>query len=299
MPASSSHLTGNLSPADWAEPVQPGDHYADYCQWPYDPPVPVAGRLRQVSLLWHALRTSGADPSLEACFRALRDRLGAFRTVYGIKLRDGRLSYEFYFYDYGRLDRDLSIPRVLEALSPHVRCSLPSLESRPYFMFSIDLDEAIVTGRQPLEEIDIYVGNPGSSVSSGICYAQRAEGLELKNFYFFFDARTEQEHIARKVETSIHLDAGSDLSAILWPELRDCGVIVVANKRLHDGIYFSRIRASQLRQFFHRTGWPAPFTALMDADWRRFDHLLFDVGIDYAVEDGAIRVLKSAIYGLL
>ena len=285
--------------ASWAEAVAPGDHYADYCQWPYDPPAPVGGKLRQVSLLWYALQVSGADPRLAEACRELRRRVGHFRTVYGVKLEGGRLSFEFYFYDYNRLERDLSIPRVLAALSPFVRCDLPDVERRPYFMFSLDLDDDIVAGRAPLREIDIYIGNPGSTVSSGICYAHRAEGLELKNFYFFFDARGEEEAIADKVAASVHLDAGRDLTDILWPELTDCGVIVVANKRRHDGVYFSRIRARQLQLFFHRTGWPPALTGLFDAEIGRFDHLLYDVGVDYTVENGRVVVLKSAFYGLL
>ncbi len=283
----------------WMEPTQPGDHYADYCQWPYDPPAPTFGKLRQSSLLWASLEAAGAHENLVAACHELRCVLGPFRTVYGVKLQGSRLSFEFYFYDYARLDRDLSIPKVLAALSPYVQCDLPPVEQRPYFMFSLDLDDAIVTGRAALAEIDVYLGNPGSTVSSGICYAHHAGGLDLKNFYFFFDARSEQRHIADKVAASVHLDASFDLDQILWPEMVDCGVIVVANKRRHDGIYFSRIRSTQLGQFFERAGWPAKLRGLYAQDARRFDHLLFDIGIDYAVEDGRAVILKSAFYGLL
>lgn len=284
---------------DWMEPTQPGDHYADYCQWPYDPPAPTFGKLRQSSLLWAALNAAGAHENLVAACHELRRVLGPFRTVYGVKLQGGKLSFEFYFYDYARLDRELSIPRVLAALSPYVKCDLPPVEHRPYFMFSLDLDNAITTGQTPLSEIDVYIGNPGSSVSSGICYAHRAAGLELKNFYFFFDAQSEQRHIADKVATSAHLDAPFDLTEILWPEMVDCGVIVVANKRRHDGIYFSRIGSTQLGQFFERAGWPAELRDAYGQNARRFDHLLFDIGIDYAVESGRVVILKSAFYGLL
>ena len=283
----------------WMEPTQPGDHYADYCQWPYDPPAPTFGKLRQSSLLWAALDAAGAHENLYAACRELRRVLGPFRTVYGVKLQGGILSFEFYFYDYARLDRELSIPKVLAALSPYVRCDLPPVQHRPYFMFSLDLDDQIVTGQSPLREIDVYVGNPGSSVSSGICYAHRDAGLELKNFYFFFDAHAEQRHIADKVAASAHLDAPFDLDQILWPEMVDCGVIVVANKRRHDGIYFSRISSTQLGQFFARARWPAAVRGLYAQNARRFDHLLFDIGIDYAVENGRVVILKSAFYGLL
>src|SRR5690606_28678134 len=134
---------------------------------------------------------------------------------------------------------------------------------------------------------------------SGICYAHRADGLELKNFYFFFDARSEQRHLTDKVAASAHLDASFDLDQILWPEMAECAGIIVANKRRHDGIYFSRIRSTQLGQFFERARWPAAIRDLHAENARRFDHLLFDIGIDYAVENGRAVILKSAFYGLL
>lgn len=277
----------------------PGDVYADYCQWPYNPPAPTGGKLRQSSMLWASLEAAGAHPNLAAACRQLRRVVGSFRTVFGVKLQDGRLSFEFYFYDYARVQRALSIPRVLAALRPYVSCSLQPAEDLPYFMFSLDLDHAIVTGGAVLDEIDIYIGNPGSTVSSGICYAQRASGIELKNLYFFFDAQAERGHVVDKVLSSAHIDASFDPGGILWPELVDCGVIVVANKRRHDGIYFSRIRAEQLAVFFEKAGWPRGLVELYRLHQDRFRHLLFDVGLDYSVENGRAVFLKSAFYGLL
>jgi hypothetical protein len=46
-------MTG-LDPAR-LELSAPGDRYADYCLWDYEPVGPTAGRLRQASLLWHSL----------------------------------------------------------------------------------------------------------------------------------------------------------------------------------------------------------------------------------------------------
>jgi len=75
----------------WMEPTQPGDHYADYCQWPYDPLAPTGGKLRQASLLWASLQAAGAHPYVTAACRQLRTVLGPFRAVYGVKLQDGRV----------------------------------------------------------------------------------------------------------------------------------------------------------------------------------------------------------------
>lgn len=284
------------SHVEWA---QAGDRAADYCLWDYPPLAPMQGRLRQSTLLFHALGAVGADQRVADAARLLRTSLGPFRTVWGIKQSQGRFSTEFYFYDYERLGRDLSISRVLQALSPIVACDVVPPELRPYFMASLELNDAVVAARR-LDEVDVYFGSPGASVSAGICYALDAQGLALKNFYFFFDAHREREDIVAKIACSAHLDLpGLRLEEILWPELVDCRVIVVANKRSGEGIYFSRVRIDQLVFFLERMNYPEPVVAPIAAHRRLFDHLLFDVGFDYVMRDGRIVITKSAFYGIV
>lgn len=282
------------------ERVGPGEQFADYCLWPYEPVTPPAGKLRSAALLWESLRQTGASPRIAECCERLRTGLGPFRTVWGVKKFEDRYSYEFYFYDYERLGREVSVARVLAALSPLVTSRLQYPDGRPYFMFSLDLDNAMFDTGGSLDEISVYIGNPGSSVSSGICYNLSARGLRLDNFYFFFDAVRERDDIEAKVACSAHMDLPAvRLDEILWPELRDCGVIVVANKRLNDGVYFSRIGVDQLITFLRRTHYPADLVAFVEQNRADLDHMLYDVGIDYRRTHNGLQVVKSAFYGLL
>ena len=295
-------MTDIATPVDAArlEPSGPHDRYADYCLWDYPPVTPPAGKLRCANLLWRAIEATGGGANLKAACVALRDQLGPFRTVFGVKNIAGRLSFEFYFYDYARLEREVSITRVLEILSPFVDCPLNYSEGRPYFMFSIDLDDDVTSRRRPLDTVNVYIGNPGSSVSSGICYELSGTGLRLANFYFFFDAHKEMADITAKLSCSAHHDLrGLPVQGILRPELVDCGVIVVANKKFHDGIYFSRIKIDQLIGFLKKEHFPAGLVNFADQHRNGLDHMLYDVGIDYVVEGGTVKVLKSAFYGLL
>ena len=295
-------MTGTVTQLDDAslERTSPQDRYADYCLWDYPPPAPPAGKLRCANLLWRAIDASGQGRHLRAACEALRQHLGPFRTVFGVKKVADRLSFEFYFYDYARLERDVSISRVLDVLAPFVACPLTYSERRPYFMFSIDLDDKVTSRQQPLEVINVYIGNPGSSVSSGICYELSNSGLRLANFYFFFDARREMSEIVAKMSCSAHHDLrGLPVNGILRPELLDCQVIVVANKKFHDGIYFSRIKVDPLISFLKREQFPVDLVNFAQQHRDDLDHMLYDVGIDYVVEDGAVKVLKSAFYGLL
>jgi hypothetical protein len=282
------------------ERTTPHDRYADYCLWDYQPIAPPAGKLRSSNLLWRAIEAAGGGPHLTAACMALREALGPFRTVFGVKKVGDRLSFEFYFYDYARLEREVSITRVLEILAPSVSCPVQPLEGRPYFMFSIDLDEEVASGRRPLDVVNVYIGNPGSSVSSGICYEQSAAGLRLANFYFFFDARTEMDDIVAKIGCSAHHDLrGFPLPVVLRPDLLDCRVIVVANKKFNDGVYFSRIAVDPLIGFLEQEEFPAELVSFARRYRNELDHMLYDVGLDYVFEGGVVKFTKSAFYGLL
>lgn len=275
-----------------------GDRYTDFCLWDYPPAAPTEGKLRSVNLLYHSFAVAGCAGPLRALCEAVRAGIGPFKTVWGVKLQEGRLSWELYFYDYRRQGREVSIPLVLAALHPFAPCDLRYPESRPYFMFSIDLDADLALGRRATDRLDVYIGNPGSSVSSGICYALTALGLTLSNFYFFFDARREREDILGKVLQSAHIDPqGFDPAQVLWPELLPCTTLVVANKRHSDGVYFTRVGVDTLHGFLRRFGFPAALGDFVAAERGRLDHLRFDVAFDYRMRDGRLELLKGSYYG--
>lgn len=285
--------------ADVLEWAAPDDRHVDYCLWEYAPLQPVAGKLRSASLLWHSFAALGAPPELRAMVETLRADLGPARIVWGVKQAGRRYFWELYFYDYDRLERSVPIERVTAALEPFVTTQLGLSGGRPYFMFSIELSAELAASRR-LNEISVYLGNPGSSVSSGLCYALTEDGLRFTNLYQFFDARAQRDEVIAKVAASARLDLpGLSIDAILWPELCDCGVIVVANKQHNDAVYFSRIRIGQLQFFLERLDYPADLRKFVADNASRLDHLLFDVGIDYTMVEGQIVIHKSAYYGFV
>jgi hypothetical protein len=275
------------------------DRLFDFCLWEYPPHARVEGKLRSINLLNRSFAAHPQQASFAALIAALRAGLGESRTVWGIKHSPAGLAWEFYFYDYARLTRERSAGKVLEIIRPWAPCGIAVSDLIPYFMFSIDFDPAALAQARPLNDIQVYIGNAGSTVSSGICYEFTRERALLKNFYFFFNARTEMEAIIDKLATSAYLALpGLGPEAILWPELRRCETIVVANKRSHDGVYFCRINVDQLLFFLKRLEYPQAQVEFVENHRARLDHLLYDVGIDYRVEDGQLKILKSAYYGV-
>jgi hypothetical protein len=283
------------------EKSKPGDAAHDYCLWPYDRPADIAsGGFRSSALLYKTFDIAGlGQEALDYC-AAVQKRWGKFQTVWGVKWADGKFSWEFYFYDYARDSRALGIADYLDATSDVINCDLTPDDTLPYFMFSVEIDAEILQGK-PLEQIDIYMGNPGSAVSSGICYGLTADRLEMRNFYFFFDAASDRTAIEDKITESIHMPYKKiDINHLLWPEMAGVETIVVSNKRFNDGIYFSRIRAHQLQHFLQRLEYPAALCAFIKNHGEKFNHHLFDVGWDYNVDQtGSVIPLKGSFYGLL
>ena len=283
------------------EHAAPEDRYADYCLWDYPPVTPPAGKLRCANLLWRAIDASGGGPHLKAACMALREKLGPFRTVFGVKKIAGRLSYEFYFYDYARLERDVSITRILKSCRPSWTCPLQLL-GRPALLYVLD------RSRRGHHQPDGGRSTPSTSMSaipavpSLRAFATSFRRPACVSLIFIFSSMPARKwtRSPRKWPVPSHHDLrGLPISAILRPELLDCEVVVVANKKFNDGIYFSQIKIDPLIEFLERESFPAELVAFAKEHRNGLDHMLYDVGIDYAVEGGAVKVLKTAFYGLL
>lgn len=294
-----SIMAGAMTP-ELTERRRPSDPARDYCQWDFDMPVaPVPGALRTSALLYQSFEVAGVTEKMRPVMQAIQKRWGRFSTVWGVKYADGKFSWEFYFYDYARDERTHGISDFLAATNGHITCPVPARDALPYFMFSVELTADTLDGA-PLDQIDIYMGNPGSNVSSGICYGLRQSGLEMRNFYFFFDAAQERQSIRDKITESVHFPYHDvNMGDLLWPEMSGVKTIVVANKRFRDSIYFSRIRAGQMHHFVERLGFPAGICDHLRDNLTLFDHHLFDVGWDFDYDGGEIRPTKGSFYGLL
>jgi len=274
------------------------DLFFDFCLWEYNPVVPYENKFRSVNLLFHSFDVIGVHGRIFDLVQAIREGMGVSRTVWGVKQLGDDIRWEFYFYDYRRRERERSITKLLDIIRPFIRCEIKANENHHYFMFSIDIDDDLISKPRDLEEIHMYIGNPGSTVSSGICYSLTSRGTRLENFYFFFDAKKEMDEIIAKVVCSSYVDSTEiGIDRILWPELKNCKVIVVANKQSNDAVYFSGIDVDQLIFFLKRMNYPGELISFVEENRSKLDHLQYDVGFDYRMEGKSLNILKSGYYG--
>ena len=275
------------------------DLFYDFCLWEYRPLTSPENKLRSSNLLFHSFEFTGLSDRVFDLIQPIRQGFGISRTVWGVKKLGNDIRWEFYFYDYRRRERERSITKLLDRINPLVPCPVKANENLHYFMFSIDIDDPLISGARDLDEIHMYIGNPGSAVSSGVCYSLTSREMKLENFYFFFDAVKQQKEIVMKIMNSAHLDTSVvGMDHILWPEMRNCGVIVVANKQGNDAVYFSRINVNQLIFFLEKMSYPEALVSFVQENRQRLDHLLYDVGFDYRMEGENLVILKSGYYGI-
>ncbi len=276
------------------------DLFYNYCLWEYRPLVPWENKFRSVNLLFHSFEMAGVDERMFALVQAIRREIGMSMTVWGLKHFQGKIGWEFYFYDYRRRQRERSMSKVLKALEPFIGgCNVRVNENHHYFMFSIDINNDLVSGSRSLDEIHMYIGNPGSTVSSGICYSLTGDKARLENFYFFFDPQRQRDEVIAKICCSAQVGAAFiDIDRILWPELRECKTICLANKQQSDCIYFSGINVDQLIFFLKALQYPGELCAFVEENRSRLDHLQYDVGFDYRMEGDLLIIEKSGYYGI-
>jgi len=280
------------------ETVEPEDQFFDYCLWNYAPVAEPQNKFRSVNLLFNSFAIANiGEQAIHLCHQ-IRSGLGMAKTVWGVKQSNGKLSWEFYFYDYHRVNRTNSIEKLLDVIKPNIQSPLHIDPQIPYFMFSIDIDSDLLNQRRELDEINVYIGNLSNGISSGICYSLTEHHLSLSNLYDFFDRHDHWQEIIYKTTYSAHLELPFVVNEdLLWPELLGCKTIVVANKKNNDGLYFSRIKIDALIHFLERCSFPKSLIEFARINRNQLDHLLFDVGFDYIMEDKKIKILKSAYYG--
>ena len=267
------------------------DRFHDYVLLEYEPVTSPVGRLRSLNVLVESFALAGLETEGVRVLEGVRDALGPFRTVWGIKWHhaERRLGWELYFYDFERAHADLSIDHLTEVLAPWVVIGGREPRPLPWHMFSVELGAEQLRREQPAA-LDIYVDMRS--------YKCSADGLRFENVYTFHHAKTEVDEVLHRLRTCLHLDPERDrLADWLPPHLFDCRKICVANKRAADALYFSRVRTSALQRFLGDHDWPAALRGYIDARADGFAHLLWDVGVDFQATEHGAAALKTGIYG--
>jgi hypothetical protein len=275
---------------------KPSDPARDFCQWPYPrPQSPVIGAWRQEKILFDFLQHINSHGGLTETLRRIQMVNGRFNTVWGLKSDGKKYSLELYFYDYARRLRRCDPEEVLRAAQVKTLPGLFPDKRIDYFMWSIELD---LFSDDPADELDIYCNGSGGTVSGGICYALSQNQLELKNLYFFFHSRPDRQEILEQLSAQPYGVALTDYPERLLPGALCEDIYVVALKRRHASIYFSRAPLQSCVKAMQDWSLLTDLACYLELHVTKYEHHLFDIGFDYGIENEAVNVSRMAIFGI-
>lgn len=273
----------------------------NYCLWPYEPLHALTSQSRSpLALLLHSFEVAGVAAIGRSVVESLLCILGPAKTVFGIKSIHGNPCWEFYFYDYECRDRSLPSARVLELFADLFGCRVALAEDIPYFMFSVELTLSQLLSRQPLEGINLYLGNPGGTLFGGKSYLVTPQNPEpvFQNVYHFYNPGVDQADMFQHLQSSYHLARlDADPASPLRRPYAYCETTCFAHKRSADGVYFAGIGIAPLIEFLSDFGQLGYMLEYLKSRASQFDHLLFDVGFDCALVGGNLTLPKVSLYG--
>ncbi|MBX3125333.1 MAG: hypothetical protein KF718_01380 [Polyangiaceae bacterium] len=280
-------------------PAAEADRHFDYCLEPYRPRRPWSGKLRAENLLWHSLLVARQRATWRALLEAVQRHVGKDLTVWGVKWDGERLWWELYFYDPRKESARATIASLTEALAPWLRLGPRVPETVPYMMFSFDLSAAASASGE-VTALNLYL--TGEQAHAGRSYRVTDAGAELENTYRFMEPKRNIDEVLPLIEASVFVDysARERLKDVLFPVLFACKKVCISKKRDRDAIYFSGIAVDQLLWFLRRFAYPVPLVSFVERHQEQFEHLFFDVGIDYRTDaSGRIVYPKTSYYGTL
>ena len=276
----------------------------EYYDYGYDPYIPITSGRKKFSsdvLLRNSLLQSVYQKSFLSIVKEIRDAIGPWKTVWGVKLDGSIVTWELYFYSYRNKDwrRTLtSLSRVLRLYFKIPAFVEMSLECQPYFMFSVDLSDDIFRSKK-IDSVHLYMyGRLG--MPQGNSYFCDHEGMHFENHYNFFRMPQEIRQFIHQVKYSVVLgqDSVSFLKHGLVRQLMPCYRICVAHKKDKEGIYFSRVNVVQLLYFLEHFSYPGHIVDFIRYHKEKLGHLLYDVAFDCTLGPQGPIFGKSSYYGV-
>jgi hypothetical protein len=268
----------------------------DFCLREYSSSTHTLGKFRSINLFNQSLSDLDAQyaDAISQLITAIKATIGINKTVWRVKNIDNVLEWEFYFYNYGKKDKELTITNVLKFLENFFIVDIEVDENLDYFVFSIDISKNVLSKKE-LDCINLYTEDP--STQSGKSYLVNKSNITLENNYFFYEGNDMSSAIDRLKTSSTILDFNQiKLDDVIWPEL-DCKIMWIANKQKSDSLYYAGINVHQFLFFLEKLNYPDMIVSFVKNNIHLLDHLKYDVGIDFNMKNGKLNVVKSSYFG--
>ena len=273
------------------------DKYFDYTLHPYTPLSATKNKLKSINLLINSFEYMRCKNSLFGLVTDIQKKIGFDKTIFGIKKMNDEIFWEFYFYNYNKIDPLVTMSNIKKILHPYFIINSCPAEDINYFMFSIDIKKGVVDSGKA-GNFHVYLSDYEKR-AAGVCYLLKNNKLKLENYYMFYNPKLEKEEILKNIKSLLSINFNRvNLNKILKPEFLSCKKICIAKKKFCNGIYFSGLNIKQFLVFLKLFKYPESMVNFVEKNKSKLNHLMYDIGFDFLVRNQKVFIKKSSYYGI-
>ena len=232
------------------EYVEKNDTFFDAHLNAYKPEGNPVGKLRVSNLLTNSFTVANVADSYYDLKDTIGSHMGLNETIWGIKKNGNDFGWEFYFSDQGGKKPEVNVTHIAPVVKDYFDLNAVVDEDRNYPMFSFDVCDDFFR-KKKVDTIHLYIDCHTCVIASLLSYALSGSDVQLENVYFMYDARSQLDLLYWNKDSAMITLKKIDPQEILFPELMDCELIILAKKPEADGIYFSGLNVNDLLFFLN------------------------------------------------
>jgi hypothetical protein len=275
-------------------------HNYDYIYEPYN--ITLKHHYKPSSLIFENFCNINNNNKMLSHCKKIQDYFGINRTVYGIKKVGNEYSFEFYYY-YPNKYQNNSFDNILKFNNIPIS-KIP--EDSYLTAFSLDTNCA-------LKSVNVYyAANNCDHIKKRkyngymICtdcletesYKYDNENIKKENLYKFFYIMNNECKKAYDYLNSLHnSNCGPSLSDQIF-KVPCKKSICVTIKPDSIGLYFSQVEINSFIYALSFFEYPQKFINYIITNKDNYEHLLFDIGYNFKIDNDKIIYTKSSFYGI-
>lgn len=299
--------------------LQSDGRYYDVNFFEYHPTAESLNSLPASALFGQALCLLPYEAADKVFAEHIRRKNGLNTTLWGVRKEAAKYTLEFYFY-YPRKYPQNSLERVLELSKSYLDCDVCAIsdeDEKNIYLSSVNLEAGKAVDinfyhslvnedscRFFFEDKGLVIDRWSPTFHS-YSLARGCAPEKINTYWGYFDEGG-FEHALGKITELVapKLPKGAISSAASFVE-HTCRLYgdpvssgwLVAAKDGAVGIYFLGLDIDAFMKFLAAHHYEPEFVAYLEAEKPRYQHLKFDIGIDFSSQAGSLDIKKTAFWG--
>jgi len=247
------------------------------------------------------LINSFTNTKYEDMFLNILNKFKDDKLLWSIKNINNNIEWELYF------QRNLvNLHNSKEKLKKYFDFPISHLESINHFIWSVNINDF------SFKEINLYTLFDAEKFGDYLhfgAFSYSYDGINYEhqsNYYAWKESLKNINRIKDNIYSSFFGFNGKNMEDIIIPEFLEWYKndvskhgIWISNKKYCDSIYYQSLNVDMLIIFLKKFNYPQNQIGFLEDNKNNLDHLLYDVAIDYKVENKKFKIIKTGYYGTI